>query len=142
MPLWRFYHPVDAYTPEDKQGIAETITEVYGRFLPKFYTGVVFQEITKENFYIGGVPQTNFVRVTVDHIARTLDTPEARKAHMLRITDFLKPWITDRGFDWELHVDETPFDLWTIQGYLPPRQGTEDEKRWKAENRPSPRTHD
>jgi|GEM_PF-4155089 Putative oxalocrotonate tautomerase enzyme len=38
-------------------------------------------------------------------------------------------------------VDETPFDLWTIQGIRPPRAETEDEKRWIVENRASPRTH-
>lgn len=55
---------------------------------------------------------------------------------------FIVPWVKDRGYDWEFHIDETPFDLWSVQGFYPPREGTEDEKRWIAENKPSPRTHD
>ncbi|MDT1000485.1 tautomerase family protein, partial [Pseudomonas aeruginosa] len=59
-----------------------------------------------------------------------------------RVNTLLKPYVEDRGFDWEFHIDETPFDYWSINGYFPPRADTEDEKRWRAENRPSPRTHD
>jgi hypothetical protein len=54
--------------------------------------------------------------------------------------DLLAPCLDERGLDWELHVDETPFDLWMIQGHFPPRGGTADEQRWIAENRPCPRT--
>lgn len=44
------------------------------------------------------------------------------------------------GLDWEFHIDETAFDLWSIQGYRPPLPDSEDEKRWRRENRPSPPT--
>lgn len=142
MPLWKIYHPPRAYSAEDKQAIAKAITGVYGRVMPKFYVGVLFQEIAADNFYIGGEPHPGFVRIAVDHIARTFQSEETRIGFFNRMNSLLAPWITDRGFDWEMHVDETPFDLWTIQGYFPPREGTEDEKRWMAENRASPRTHD
>ena len=46
MPLWKFYHPVGAFSAEDKQAIASRITSIY-RALPKFYVGVVFQEVPK-----------------------------------------------------------------------------------------------
>lgn len=142
MPLWKIYHPPRAYSAEDKQAIAQVITGVYGRIMPKFYVGVLFQEIAADNFYIGGEPHPGFVRIAVDHIARTFQSDDTRIGFFNRMNGLLAPWITDRGFDWEMHVDETPFDLWTIQGYFPPREGTEDEKRWMAENRASPRTHD
>ncbi len=61
MPLLNFYHPVDAYTAEDKQAIAEKITEIYAQVMPKFYVGVVFQATDAESFYIGGEPRNNFV---------------------------------------------------------------------------------
>jgi hypothetical protein len=39
--------------------------------MPKFYVGVVFQEVGEDSFFIGGEPHPRFVRIWVDHIART-----------------------------------------------------------------------
>lgn len=141
MPLWKVYHPVGAYTPADKQAMAQALSGLYGRMMPRFYVGVIFQEVDADNFYIGGEPHARFVRIWVDHIARTFASDAAKAGFFRKINEILAPWISDRGYDWEIHVDETPFDLWTIQGHFPPREGTEDEKRWMAENRASPRTH-
>src|SRR5438552_3541958 len=57
------------------------------------------------------------------------------------VASVFSPLIEDRNLRWELHVDETPFDLWTIQGHFPPRAGTDDERRWMSENKASARTH-
>jgi phenylpyruvate tautomerase PptA (4-oxalocrotonate tautomerase family) len=141
MPLWKVYHPVGAYSAEDKAAISRSITDVYARVMPRFYVGVIFQEVEADNFYIGGVSHPRFVRIWVDHIARTFTSDEMKVRFFEKMNQVFAPWIADRGYDWELHVDETPFDLWTIQGYFPPREGTEDEKRWIADNRASPRTH-
>ena|SRR3989338_2596734 len=141
MPLWKIYHPVGAYSAEDKQAISKSITDVYARVMPRFFVGVIFQEVGAGEFYIGGEPRSNFVRVWVDHIARTFTSDEVRVRFFEKMNQIFEPWIAARGYDWELHVDETPFDLWTIQGHFPPREGTEDEKRWIADNRASPRTH-
>jgi phenylpyruvate tautomerase PptA (4-oxalocrotonate tautomerase family) len=136
VPLWKIYHPVGAFTPADKQGLAQAITGLY-RILPKFYVGVVFQEVAPDSFFIGGEPATKFVRIWVDHIARTLPNAEARTRWIGMCDAALAPYIRDRGFDWEFHIDETSFELWSIQGMRPPLPNTEDEKRWIAENRPS-----
>ncbi len=77
MPLWHVYHPEGAWTPDDKRSLAERITALYSR-LPKFYVGVVFQAVAKDSFFIGGEPRADFVRIWIDHIARTLPTPEIR----------------------------------------------------------------
>jgi len=78
----------------------------------------------------------------MDHIARQM-TSEAQKTKFLaRVETAIAPFIKDRGFDWELHIDETPLYLWTVQGIRPPRAGTEDEKRWISEKWTSPSTHD
>ena len=38
MPLWKIYHPVGAFTAEDKHAFAQTITDLYAKLpLPKFY---------------------------------------------------------------------------------------------------------
>ena len=136
MPLWKVYHPTGAFTAEDKQQLSERITGLY-RTLPKFYVGVIFEEVAAENFHVGGQPNGNFVRIWIDHIARTLPTAEARTWWIGQCDAALAPFIRDRGLDWEFHIDETPFDLWSIQGYRPPRADSEDEKRWISENRPS-----
>ena len=47
MPFWKIYHPVGAFTAEDKRALSQRITELY-RALPKFYVIVVFQEVAPE----------------------------------------------------------------------------------------------
>jgi phenylpyruvate tautomerase PptA (4-oxalocrotonate tautomerase family) len=139
MPLWKIYHPVGAFTAEDKHAFAHKITELYG-MLPKFYVDVIFQEIPSDSFYIGGEPAGAFIRVSIEHIARTLS--DDQKAWWLELTnEAIAPFVKDHGFNWEFHIDETPFDLWSVQGYRPPPADSEDEKRWARENKPSPRTH-
>jgi phenylpyruvate tautomerase PptA (4-oxalocrotonate tautomerase family) len=136
MPLWTIYHPVGAYTDSDKRAFAERITELYGR-LPKFYVNVIFHEIKKSAFYVGGEPMDNFVRMTVVHIARSLSAD--RKAWwMQRTNKAIEPFVKDRGFNWEFNIEEAPFELWSVQGYQPPPGDSEDEQRWKRENKPSP----
>lgn len=136
MPLWKIYHPVGAFSAEQKKGLSEAITALYSR-LPKFYVGVVFQEVAAESFYVGGEPADNFVRIWVDHIARTLPTAEARTWWIGQCDAALAPYIGDRGFAWEFHIDETSYELWSIGGHRPPLPNTEDEKRWFTENKPS-----
>lgn len=142
MPLWTVYHPPGAYTAADKQELAGQVTSIYARFMPRFYVNVLFQEIAKDSFYIGGESRQNFVRIVIEHIAREFPDEAASKRFIDKANEVIAPWVKDRGYDWEFHIDETPFNLWSVQGYYPPRQGTPDEARWMSENRPSPRTHD
>jgi phenylpyruvate tautomerase PptA (4-oxalocrotonate tautomerase family) len=137
MPLWKIYHPVGKFSAEDKKAIAERITSIY-RTLPKFYVGVVFQAIEKDCFYVGGEPADDFVRIWVDHIARAFSDEKLKVRFLDACGRLLAPFIADRGLRWEMHVDETPFSLWTIQGLKPPPPDSDAEKRWQTENRPSP----
>lgn len=139
MPLWKIYHPVGAFTAEDKRALSQRITGLY-RGLPKFYVIVVFQEVAPDSFYMGGEEVHNFVRIWVDHIARSFP-PDAKKLKakwMGRAEQALAPYIKDRGREWEIHIDETPFDLWQIQGMPPPPPNSDVEKRWIEENKPVP----
>ena len=51
MPLWKIYHPVGAFTADDKQQLSERITALYSR-LPKFYVGVVFQDEDEDGSFM------------------------------------------------------------------------------------------
>lgn len=137
MPLWKFYYPAEAFSDEDKQAIAERITGIY-RMLPKFYVGVVFQAVPRDSFFVGGEPADDFVRIWVDHIARTFNDEETKLRFLGACDKLLAPFISERGLRWEMHVDETPFSLWSIQGQRPPLPGSQGETQWIAENRPRP----
>ena len=84
MPLWNIYHTDDTFNGEEKAELADRITNIVYPHLPAFYVGVVFQEVTAENFYIAGKPAKNFVRIWIDHIARTLPLPEHKADWMRR----------------------------------------------------------
>lgn len=142
MPLWNVYHPVNAFSIEDKDALAVKITDIYARVMPRFYVNVLFHPVPEDCFYNGGVRRNNFVRIAMEHIARAFQSEEASRRFIDKANQVIAPWVKDRGLDWEFHIDETPFQLWSVQGYDPPKQDTVDEKRWIAENRPSPRTHD
>src|SRR3954447_3230338 len=92
-------------TAEDKHVLSQRITGLY-RALPKFYVIVAFQEVAPESFYMGGEPAHNFVRIWVDHIARSFP-PDAKKLKakwMGWAEEALAPYIKDRGRDWEIHI--------------------------------------
>jgi phenylpyruvate tautomerase PptA (4-oxalocrotonate tautomerase family) len=140
MPLWDIFIPENAYTEQDKEQLSEAITSIYVDYvnLPKFYVVVVFHEKPANSMYVGGREVNNFVRIRVDHFARQLDTAEERALCMGVIEEKLAPFVKDRRLNWEVHIDETPMDLWRIQGLVPPLPESEAEKLWAQENKPVP----
>ncbi|MBJ9723330.1 tautomerase family protein [Acinetobacter calcoaceticus] len=137
MPMWKIYHPENAFSDEDKQQLAQNITQLYSSFLPKFYVNVFYHPITASTCYIGGQESNDFVRIAIDHIARSITSPEAQQQFLNGCTQILNPYVQERGYRWELHVNETSFELWTINGFKPPLPNTKAETKWKAENKPS-----
>jgi phenylpyruvate tautomerase PptA (4-oxalocrotonate tautomerase family) len=143
MPLWKIYTPAGAYSQEDKEAMSEVITGLYAQIpIPKFYVVTVFEEVAEGDCFVGGVKHSRFVRFRVDHMARTLPGPILREWWVRTVDKSLKPWVGDRGFDWEVSIDETPFDLWSLQGEIPPPFESIAEKRWVEENKPSSYTAD
>lgn len=137
MPLWNIYHNPELFSDTDKASFAEKIVTLYD-ILPSFYVGVLFHPIDARSFYVGGRPATNFVRISVDHIARQFPNDEIRSGWLKKASDVIKIFTSDRGIDWELHVDETPFNAWLIQGLRPPAPNSAAEKLWMTEGRPLP----
>lgn len=139
MPLWNVYHPVGAYTDRQKQELAADITAFYaGKGLPKFYVVTLFHEIDESSFLVGGAPTSTTVRIMIDHIARHQPDAAARKDVAESLSRLLAPHTWDRGLNCEFHIDETPRDLWTINGLFPPASGSEADQLWVRENRPVP----
>lgn len=138
MPYWEIFAPESAFTPQDREQLSEAITSIYVDYvnLPKFYVVVLFKDMPANTMYVGGKATNNFVRVVVDHIARQMDTAEMRALCMTVIEQKLAPFVKDRGYDWEVHLDETPMDLWRTQGLVPPPPESDIEKLWAKENRP------
>ena len=78
MPLWHIYCPENAYSAEDKCALARRITDLYADVgLPRFYASVVFHELPKNSFFVGGKATNDFVRIWIDQIARAT-APERR----------------------------------------------------------------
>ncbi|MFD1545199.1 tautomerase family protein [Nonomuraea guangzhouensis] len=139
MPLWQVYHPVGAFSEEQKRDFAEDATQFYARFgLPKFYVVTLFHEVPRASFLVGGVPSDDTVRVVIEHIARHAEDPGLRERMSEALGRLLAAHTGDRGLHCEFHVDETPRDLWMIDGLCPPPTGSEAEQLWAQHNRPVP----
>jgi len=139
MPLHRIFHPPSLFSSEDKQQISERITAIYTKAgLPAFYVVVLFIPIESESFYVGGVPRNNFVRIIAQHLARQLPNDELKQKFIDKYEEAYAPFIKDRGYDWEIHVEEVPSDMWRENGLIPPLKNPEAEKEWARLNRPVP----
>ena len=156
MPLWQLFTPENAFTPEEKADLANKITNIYsgpkakanlGFELPRFYTTVVFHEIKADSFFVGGKSHDKFVQIEVVHIARTnegaaalagITVEEILGGTSRSVSEALKPYIADRGYEVEFHVETAPFETWKIDGMTPPAPESAAERRWFEENRSSP----
>lgn len=156
MPLWQLFVPEDAYTSEEKRDLAERITNIYssaaaeenfGFALPRFYTSVVFHDFKSDSFFVGGEPRDKFIQIEVVHIARRQDevadligvsVEELMASYFRMVNEALKPYIADRGYECEFHIEDAPFETWKIDGLTPPPPDSEEERRWARDNRSSP----
>jgi phenylpyruvate tautomerase PptA (4-oxalocrotonate tautomerase family) len=140
MPMWIVHAPEGVYSAEDKKDITEMLTQFYveGVELPKFYVVVRFDEYPPDSMWLGGEPANDFVRIVVDHIARQMEDQAFRELCMSILCERLAPFTNERGLRTEIHLDETPIDLWRVDGLRPPPPYSEAEKQWAKDNAPSP----
>ncbi|KAL5115029.1 hypothetical protein ACEQ8H_007070 [Pleosporales sp. CAS-2024a] len=157
MPLWTIYHPPTVFTDTaTKQALAHAITQIYTAIaIPAFYVNVLFQPIEATSFFVGGVSRPSsaqaqasshepgagpdstrpFIRITIQNIARKITNNVVRDGFLGRVDAALRPFIADKGFDWEYSVLETSRDLWKIQGLVPPFPDSVAEREWTRANR-------
>lgn len=149
MPLWQIFAPEGAYTAEDKKALGERITAIYSENfdLPRFYTTVFFHQAKPDSYLVGGEPRDQFVQIAIVHAARSSEQIAERLGVSLEDVnntflkfahEALKPYVADRGYETELHVEEAARGLWNIDSMPPPPPWSEAERRWAKDNKSSP----
>ncbi|KFA70126.1 hypothetical protein S40285_06611 [Stachybotrys chlorohalonatus IBT 40285] len=142
MPLWTIYHPTEAFAEvETRQAFATKITSFYTAIgLPPFYVVVNFITVPKSFAWVGAEQPTNtFIRITISHLAARV--PEDTGTHYeltASLERIMKPFIADKGYDYEYHIDQSERELWRINGFIPPPLQSEEEKVWARLNKAVP----
>ncbi|KAK8122227.1 hypothetical protein PG984_010897 [Apiospora sp. TS-2023a] len=79
-----------------------------------------------------------YVRINIQHIAIQYHDNEPHIAGMLeRIDAVLEKHVDEKGYNWEYNVLEPDREKWEINGIKPPRHGSEEEKKWFHDEKPS-----
>ena len=85
MPLWRIFAHPSTFSPSQRAELAASITALYvSRGLPAFYVNVLFINLEEQDVWVGGEPKTNFVRIAVEQIARTMAKPDSEDGRKYR----------------------------------------------------------
>jgi len=143
MPLHRVYHPTAAFTDEEKRALSEAITAVYSgpdsrAQLPEFYVVVLFIPVDATSLFVGGRSTDRFVRIHIQHMARHFDGKAQSDSFLSRYEKVLEPYIKEKGFDWEVTIEEVNRELWRENGIPPPEPGSKAEDEWRRLNKPVP----
>jgi hypothetical protein len=137
MPLWKVYHPVGAFTAEDKKALAKRVTEVYVRIpIPKFLWCSFLRRSPRTPALLVASRITNLSGSRSTKLPGRYPVRSSENGglgHLMR----QYPYVDNMMYDWEISIDETPFDLWSLQGELAPPFESVAEKRWVKENKAS-----
>jgi len=71
MPLWKVHYPVGAYSAQDKRNSPKCHRDVFKDSDPKFYVVMILRKSPQSSFYVGGASHRKFVRLKLEHMART-----------------------------------------------------------------------
>uniref|UniRef100_A0AC34GN90 Tautomerase cis-CaaD-like domain-containing protein n=1 Tax=Panagrolaimus sp. ES5 TaxID=591445 RepID=A0AC34GN90_9BILA len=140
MPFHRFYHNPGQFSNDDKQKLSEAITQLYiqAANLPAFYVVVQFIPIDENNFLVGSKSTNNFIRISIQHIARGFESYEQSKGFFKKYESILEPFIKDRGLDWEVEIEQIDRNLCHENGLSLPPSGSDAEKEWVRLNKAVP----
>ncbi|KAG8720008.1 hypothetical protein FRC09_010259 [Ceratobasidium sp. 395] len=137
MPMHRIYTVSGLYTSDEKAALAKSITALYTSTLPAFYVVVLFIDVAKDSYFIGGEPNDKFVRFNIQHLARHF-TDERKIGFMKAYDQAVKSFTADKGLDWEVNIDEADPIAWHENGLSPPAPKSEGEDTWKQLNKAVP----
>ncbi|KAF8596003.1 hypothetical protein BDV93DRAFT_514506 [Ceratobasidium sp. AG-I] len=140
MPMHRIYTAQGLYTPAEKHALSKAITAVYQGSavrLPDFYVVVLFIDLPKDSYFIGGEPNDAFVRFNIQHLARHFDKDQ-KLGFMKMYEEAIKPFTAHKGLDWEVNLDEADQLTWHENGMSPPAPKSEGEALWIKLNKAVP----
>jgi len=87
MPLWRIFYNPSTLSADQRQSLAKAVTKLYTEppvGLPAFYVNVLFIPLQENDYFIGGEPRANFVRIVIEQIARTMPEPDTEAGRQAR----------------------------------------------------------
>ncbi|KAM0193533.1 hypothetical protein ACHAPI_007602 [Fusarium lateritium] len=147
MPLWNIYHTEGAFeSQETRNQFAQDITNIYSNGdngLPAFYVVVQFIPLPGGDVFVAGEARDKkpFVRLVVQHMAVHVHEGDHMENFAKQFGDYMnttiKPYIADKGYDWEITVSDTPRDFWRFNGIAPPPWRSEAERVWARNGGPS-----
>uniref|UniRef100_A0A8H7N4Z4 Tautomerase cis-CaaD-like domain-containing protein n=1 Tax=Bionectria ochroleuca TaxID=29856 RepID=A0A8H7N4Z4_BIOOC len=142
MPLWNIFHTEGIFESQEvRSKLAADITSLYtSGGLPSFYVVVHFIPLPPTNVFVAAEARINkpFVRFVVEHMAvHREEGPEGFAERFSdRIKEALRPYIAEKGYDWEITIADTPRDFWRFNGIVPPPWRSEAERLWAQTGRP------
>ncbi|KAJ5380355.1 uncharacterized protein N7496_002783 [Penicillium cataractarum] len=135
MPRWTFEVTPDTLSSDEKDRLAEAITNNYvGLGIPAFLVNVFFHENRIGTFYSGGKTPPNTVFFVLDHAARAFPSEEVRLAFIDSVNKIVEPILGPKGVKWEYNIYEHPADNWRVNGMIPPVQQKELWQHWMDRN--------
>jgi len=153
MPLWRVYSAPNLLSEAEKASLSATITKSYTQYgIPSFYITILYVPLDPSDVHGGSTyPNPNFIRITVEQIAHKLPDGETDEG-AARWDKVMSPLFDNLGLEfevlnkqrtllgetdllWEISIQETPQDLWQIQGLRSPPARSERETTWRKEKR-------
>jgi phenylpyruvate tautomerase PptA (4-oxalocrotonate tautomerase family) len=139
MPRWTIHLLAGSISPEEKDCIAESVTEVYTKMgIPAFWVNVFFHEHSLRGFYSGGKAQHSSIFFHIDHAARPFKSEEERLGFLDSIDAIMRPVLESKCFKWEFNVYDHPRENWRINGMIPPMDNPEVLQQWFEKNEPIP----
>lgn len=135
MPKWVFHHTEGAFTLEDKEKLAQGMSNIYTTFgLPAFYAHVHFIELAPGSIWSGGKPSNKFTTISIYHAAANARNEQEAEMFLKALDDVVRPVLKPKGIRWESNIYETPRDNWRLQGMVPPDFNTEMHNKWVEHN--------
>lgn len=137
MPRWTFEVTPDTLSREEKDKLAQDITDNYVQLgIPAFLVNVFFHENRIGTFYSGGKTPPNTVFFVLDHAARSFPSEEVRLAFIDSVNRIVEPILGPKGVKWEYNIYEHPADNWRVNGMIPPVQQKDHWEQWMNQNKP------
>ncbi|KAF4979215.1 hypothetical protein FZEAL_4524 [Fusarium zealandicum] len=118
MPFNRWYYPAGSLSQGDKDAIAKGITDIYAEKYPRHSTLVIFIELPAGNIFVGGEKNERFHRITLQHMSGSYDVRTLENDVRVRFREVWKPYVDDRGFGFELQIEEIPAPQISFHNYM------------------------